>query len=44
MKTDYKAPQVEVIEIELENILCASGGDGDTSGSTSDFLDDGGAN
>lgn len=26
MKTAYQAPQVEVIEIELENILCASGG------------------
>ncbi len=25
MKTNYDAPQVEVIEIELEGVLCVSG-------------------
>lgn len=28
----YEAPQAEVIEIELQGVLCASGGDAATAG------------
>ncbi|MFI3317526.1 MAG: hypothetical protein SNF93_08310 [Rikenellaceae bacterium] len=35
MKKNYETPQIEVIEIELEGILCASLGGGDSSSSNS---------
>ncbi len=34
MKRVYQAPQMEVIEIELENILCARGDDSGVTLST----------
>lgn len=37
MKTNYIEPQIVVIELELENILCASVEDLTDNGSIGDF-------
>ncbi len=34
MKTNYEAPQIEVIEIELEGVLCDSGIENTNRGSS----------
>ncbi len=39
MKTNYEAPQIEVIEIEIEGVLCQSGPeDGNQGNNLGGFL------
>ncbi len=42
MKTNYQEPQIEIVEIELEGILCDTTG-GDSSPSLPNVGDGGGA-
>ncbi len=39
MNTNYTSPQMEVVELELENILCQSGDDDRSIDSTIQGLD-----
>ncbi|MFI3290151.1 MAG: hypothetical protein SNH55_08520 [Rikenellaceae bacterium] len=43
MKTNYEAPQIEVIEIEVEDVLCQSATAPSTADSPSNFSNGGGA-